>query len=63
MIQDNIKKYRERAGLSQKALADRLGVNQSLIARYEIGIGSRPPADTVKAIADALGVTPNDMFA
>lgn len=33
-----IKAYREQAGLSQAALARQVGVTQSLISHYEMGI-------------------------
>ena len=53
---ENVRMYRERAGLSQKKLAELIGVSQQTIDRYEDG--SRQPniSDGVK-LADALNTT------
>jgi DNA-binding transcriptional regulator YiaG len=37
MQKDQIKSFRESRGLSQKELADRLGVNQATVSRIENG--------------------------
>lgn len=47
---------RKQKNLSQTALGKIVGVHYSHIGRYERGI-SRPAADTLKKIADALGVS------
>ena len=53
----NIRDARRRAGLSQQALGERVGLDQSGISRIERG--ERPmTVDTLKAIASALGVSP-----
>lgn len=49
-----VKKAREAKGLSQSQLADRMGTQQSVIARLEAG-GLTPTLPTLKRIADALG--------
>lgn len=36
-LPENIRHYRERAGLSQKELAEKVGVGQQMIAKYEEG--------------------------
>lgn len=53
---------RERAGLTQGQLAERVGVDRSAITRIERG---RQSTDTLRlsAIADALGQSPSVFFA
>jgi ribosome-binding protein aMBF1 (putative translation factor) len=46
---------REKRGLSQRELAERLGTTQSAIARLEAGNVS-PSLATLDRVADALGV-------
>jgi len=38
MTGDELKRQRARAGLTQQALADRLGVARVTVARWEIGV-------------------------
>ncbi len=47
---------RKQKNLSQTELGKLVGVHYSHIGRYELGI-SRPAADTLKRMADALGVS------
>jgi len=46
---------RKRAGLTQRALAERVGTTQSAIARLERGVGS-PTLARLSAIAEACGL-------
>lgn len=46
---------RRRAGVSQRELAQRVGLDHTLISKFENG-HRRPPADRVLAICEALGV-------
>lgn len=46
---------RSRAGLSQRALAERMGTTQSVISRLEEGGGARNRLDTLARVARALG--------
>lgn len=55
-IAEKIRLTRQQKNLAQKELAERSGVNLKSLSRYELGT-SIPQADTLKAIADALGVT------
>lgn len=55
-IAERMKEARERAGLSQPALAERAGVSQGTIGNIESGIRKRPRE--LLAIAAALGVSP-----
>ena len=55
----NIKNYRKRKGLTQEALANKVGVSLMSIRRYETkGVQNREPsADLFDKIADVLGTT------
>jgi transcriptional regulator with XRE-family HTH domain len=46
---------RTEAGLSQQALAERMGTTQSVISRLEEGGGARNRIDTLARVARALG--------
>lgn len=46
---------RTDAGLSQRALAERMGTTQSVISRLEEGGGARNRLDTLARVAVALG--------
>jgi transcriptional regulator with XRE-family HTH domain len=45
---------RSEAGLSQRALAERMGTTQSVISRLEEGGGARNRLDTLARVATAL---------
>jgi transcriptional regulator with XRE-family HTH domain len=51
-----IKQARERAGLSQAALANRLGTSTASVGLWEIG-PAKPAAKRLPLIAEVLGVT------
>lgn len=50
MLKDNIKKARLDAGLTQKEVAEKLGVAQAQYARWENG-GRNPKDETVEKLA------------
>ena len=54
-IGDNIKKYRKQAGLTQKQLAERLGVATGTIQQYELG-KREPRFEQLYRIANALNI-------
>lgn len=56
-----LKELRERKGLKQQELADYLGVKNTAISNYELGISS-PKEEVMFKIFDFFGVTPNYMF-
>lgn len=58
----NLTRIRKLRGLSQRALAELIGVDASTIHRAEVGHESAKLA-TYQACADALGVTLADLFA
>lgn len=55
-IRDN----RKRLNMSQAELADRIGVSQKVISKYEKG-SCRPPIDTVAAMAHVFGLAIDDL--
>ena len=57
-IGNRIRKYREELGLSQKELADKIGVSNSRVSNWEQGI-NRPDADMLAEICMALNVSPS----
>lgn len=54
-IQDLVRRYREVSGLSQRELANKVGVPQSTISRVEIGKGSMT-LSTLNRICEVLGL-------
>lgn len=60
-IGSRIRKYRENKGLSQKDLADLIGVSNSRISNWEQGI-NRPNADIVADICKALNISPSELL-
>lgn len=53
--------WREDRGLSQRALAGRAGLSASMLNEIETG-KKTPSLATAKALAEALGLTLNDLF-
>lgn len=51
-----LRQLRQEAGLHQEELADRLGVNQSFVSKYELG-ERRLDLVQLKQICEALGIT------
>ncbi|MGN0115638.1 MAG: helix-turn-helix transcriptional regulator [Acutalibacteraceae bacterium] len=56
MIKDSIKELRVRHSLSQKQLAEQLGVSQQTVAKWESGNASPKPA-LIKRIAEYFDVS------
>ena len=57
IIGDNVKKYRNKIGISQDVLSKKANLASHTIAKIEAGSTPNPTIDTVKKIADALGVS------
>ena len=62
VISKNIKKYRNKLGISQDILSKRANLAFHTIAKIEAGSTPNPTIDTVKKIADALGVKLDDLM-
>ena len=56
-IGNNIKKYRNKLGISQDVLSKKANLAFHTIAKIEAGATRNPTIDTVKKIADALGIS------
>lgn len=60
-IGNRIKAARKRADMTQAALADALGINQSDVSKYEND--AKPvPADIMEKIASVTGVAPSVLY-
>jgi transcriptional regulator with XRE-family HTH domain len=53
----NVRRLRSKKGLSQKALADNIGISVSYVSMLERGQRS-PPLETIEKMARALKVSP-----
>lgn len=58
---EKIRMFREKAGMTQKELADALKLNQSSVARWETG-EQNPTASKIGQIAQVLNCLPGDLF-
>lgn len=61
LIGENIKRFREKAGISQVALAFEVGVSPVMIHQYERGL-KIPRVEILVRIAEYLNTTPNDLI-
>ena len=61
-IAKNIKKYRDKMGISQDKLSKLAGITLYTITKIESGATLDPRIETVKKIADALGVGVDDLL-
>ena len=62
IIGKNIKKYRNKLGISQDVLSKKSNLAFHTIAKIEAGTTPNPTIETVKKIADALGVLLDDLM-
>ena len=62
VIGQNIKKYRELRGLTQRSLSESLLLSESFIAKLESKTYQTISIDTLKLIADYLNVDINNFF-
>ena len=58
---ENLKEIRKEKGLSQKELADKVGIEQSALSHLETG-RNNPTITTAQALAKALGCTVDDLI-
>lgn len=61
-IAKNIKKYRDKMDISQDKLSKLAGITLYTITKIESGATPDPRIETVKKIADALGVGVDDLL-
>lgn len=55
-----LRQVRERLFVTQEELSERTGLSRATISRIESGL-QRPRISTVRKLADALGVPPDDL--
>jgi transcriptional regulator with XRE-family HTH domain len=60
-IAASVRHLRRRAGLTQSELAEKAAISRATLARIEAERVD-PAASTLRRLADALGVTVNDLF-
>lgn len=60
-IGSRIRRYREERGLSQKQLAELIGVKNNRVSNWEQGL-NRPDADILAALCRALQVSPSELL-
>jgi len=61
-IAKNIKKYRNKLGVSQDKLSKLADVTLHTLTKIESGVTTDPRIETVKKIANALGVSLDDLI-
>ena len=60
-IGNRIRKYREELGISQKQLAEKIGVSNGRVSNWEQGL-NRPDADMLAELCKALKVSPSSLL-
>ena len=58
VLNENIKKFRKDAGLTQKMLANKSGLSFSMISKLESGEQTNPSYETLRKISDVLEISP-----
>ena len=61
VIRFNLKAYRKSKGLTQSALAEMIGLDQSMVSYYERNWRTVKNS-TILQIAEALGIEPMELF-
>jgi len=61
MLSENIKKLRKKKGISQDKLAKLADVTVTTLVKIESGVNDNPTIKTLKKIADALGVSLDEL--
>ena len=60
-ISKNLLYYRKKAGLTQKQLADKIGVKNTAVSNWESGNNSID-IDTLCSVCEVFGITLNDIY-
>lgn len=60
-FKENLRYYREKAGLTAKELASKLGISYTTYLNYE-NIASEPRYSMLLKICHILGKSPNDLL-
>lgn len=62
VIAENMKKYRKKIGISQDKLSKMANVTYNTIIKIESGATYNPRVETMRRIANALGVRVDDLI-
>jgi transcriptional regulator with XRE-family HTH domain len=62
-LAEYLRTAREKAGISQRQLASRVGIHNSYLARLESGETANPAAELLQRIAEVLEIDSTDLFA
>lgn len=62
IIGKNIRKYREQIGLTQKQLAEQIGISSARLSNWESGI-NRPDVDMLAKLCGLLSISANTLLA
>ena len=61
MLAKSVKEYRRQKGLTQQKLAEKTGLSFNTITKIEQGIGDSTTLKTIVKLADALGVSIDEL--
>jgi transcriptional regulator with XRE-family HTH domain len=61
MLADNIKRIRKKKGLTQEKLSRLADISNNTLVKIEMGMAKEPTITTVTKIADALGVSIDEL--
>ncbi len=61
MKEVTVREARKQRGLTQQQLSELSGVDQTTISDLETGRHTNPRLDTIKALAEALGIAPSKL--
>jgi transcriptional regulator with XRE-family HTH domain len=61
-LAEYLRAAREKAGISQRQLASRVGIHNSYLARLENGETANPSAELLQTIADVLEISSTDLL-
>ena len=62
IVSKNVKKFRQQAGLSQDQMARKAGIPYSTYLKIENGTTPNPSIQNVLNIADALGISLDELI-
>ena len=61
MLEQKIKQLRKKAGWSQQKLAEKARLSYTVITKIEQGVAKRPSIQTMVKLADALGISLDEL--
>lgn len=62
MLNKRLKELRKKAGWSQQKLAEKAGLSYNTITKIEQGVAIMPTIQTIVKIADALGISLDELM-